>query len=144
MQEKKREQAISLVGVIALAILLPGILRLTNTVVRFFVGAEGRLAAIAVETNRVLGPMPAPWRGLAQGGENLKTFLDDSVAEVAILKPGYIRIDHVYDEFDVVTRVDGELKFDWAELDRTVTKIVQTGGLPFFLRRLGAGAAGRP
>lgn len=131
MQDKKREQWISLIGVVVLAILLPAILRATNSVMRFLVGAEGRLAAIAVETDRSLGPLPRPWRALAQGGDNLETFLDGVTSEVTQVKPEYIRIDHVYDSFGIVSRDSGELKFDWGRLDALVGKIQETGAKPF-------------
>lgn len=130
---KNKEQWISLLGVIGLAIVLPGILRLANSMVRYMVGAEGRLAAIGVETNRVLGPMSYPWKGLAQGGVEVKTFLDNQVAsQVGALKPEYIRIDHIYDQFRVVSRTDQGLVFNWNELDGVVNKITSIGAKPFF------------
>jgi hypothetical protein len=129
---QKREQTISLIGVVVLAILLPGILKLTNSVVRLLVGAEGRLAAIAVETNRVLGPLPKPWKALAQGGENLDTFLDEGVDDVRLMKPDYIRIDHIYDQFDVVKSENGNINYSWDKLDLLVNKILKMGSKPFF------------
>lgn len=127
----KREQLISLTGVIGLALALPILLRLVNSVVRFFVGAEGRLAAITVETDHVLGPMPQPWRALAQGGQDLDTFLDKTSGQVAAVRPAYIRIDHIYDAFNVVSRDSSGLKFDWTRLDTAVDKIRATGATPF-------------
>ncbi len=129
---KKREQAVSFVGVVLLALMLPGILKLTNSVVRYFVGAEGRLAAIGVETDKILGPLPAPWKGLAQGGDKLKTFLDSTSTEIANIGTEYIRIDHIYDGFEVVSRGQSGLVFDWTKLDQLVDKIVATGAKPFF------------
>lgn len=128
---KNREQAISLAGVILLALVLPGILKLSNSVVRYFVGAEGRLAAITVETGHPLGPLPQPWRGLAQGGDQLKTFLDNKTGQVAALRPRYIRVDHIYDQFNTVSRQDNQIKMNWAELDMLVDKISATGAKPF-------------
>lgn len=129
---KKKEQTISLVGVIVLALILPGILKLSNSVIKYFVGAEGRLAAITVETDHPLGPLPQPWRGLAQGGDELKTFLDGTNVDVAALRPTYIRIDHIYDQFGVVGRQNGQLVLNWTELDKLVDKIQSTGAKPFF------------
>lgn len=129
---KNKEQWISLLGVVVLAIVLPGILRLANSVVRLMVGAEGRLAAVGVETNRVLGPMSYPWKGLAQGGVEVNTFLGDQEAsEVARLQPAYIRIDHIYDQFPVVSQSSQGLAFDWTGLDAVVKRITSTGALPF-------------
>ncbi len=129
---KRHDQWVSLAGVMLLALVLPSLLKLTNTIVRYITGAEGRLAAIALETNKPLGPMPTVWKGLAQGGDNLRGFLDGVTGKVAEVKPDYIRIDHIYDEFSVVSRDQGKLVFNWAELDKTVNNILDTGALPFF------------
>ncbi|OGD00531.1 hypothetical protein A2701_01590 [Candidatus Amesbacteria bacterium RIFCSPHIGHO2_01_FULL_47_34] len=129
---KNREQVISFMGVIVLALVLPGILKLANGVVRYLVGAEGRLSAIAIETDHPLGPLPAVWRGLAQGGEDLPTFLNGNEQKVAELKPQYIRIDHILDQFGVVNRNSSGLTFDWSQLDRVVRQIISTKATPFF------------
>ncbi|MDO8488227.1 MAG: glycosyl hydrolase [bacterium] len=129
---KIREQVISFGGVIILALSLPILLKLLNSVTRLLVGAEGRLAAIAVETDHPLGPMPQPWRALAQGGEELKTFLDTTGPQVAAAKPQYIRIDHIYDGFNVVSRQGEQLTFNWTELDAVVNKMLAVGAKPFF------------
>lgn len=50
---KNKGQVISFLGVLVLAIILPGILRVTNNAVRYMAGAEGRLAALNIEVNRV-------------------------------------------------------------------------------------------
>jgi hypothetical protein len=131
MQGERRDQIISLIGVLAMAALLPGILRLTNRAIRFIVGAEGRLAAVTVETDRILGPLPAPWRAMAQGGEEVKTFLDGTAGEVKMARPAYIRIDHIYDQFKVVSRGNSGLEFNWTELDGVVAKIQEVGARPF-------------
>lgn len=133
MQEKKKSQWWSLVGVIVLAILLPVILRATNQVLRLLVGAEGRLAAIAVETDHVLGPQPAPWKSLAQGADNLPKFLDGIAREVIRVKPESIRIDHIYDEFGVVSKKDNGLTYDWSRLDEVVNRMLQIGAKPFLV-----------
>lgn len=129
---KNREQWTSFLGVVLMALLLPGILRLTNSLVRYVVGAEGRLSAIAVESDRVLGPMPKPWTALAQGGDNLKAFLQGHESKVQMLGPKYLRIDHIYDLFNVVSRNDSGLVFNWTELDKLVEEIVAVGARPFF------------
>ena len=127
----RRERLVSFVSIAGLALALPILLRLVNSVSRFFVGAEGRLAAITVEVDRVLGPMPQPWRALAQGEEDLLDFMDKAGPQVAEVKTQYVRIDHIYDGFNVVNREDGNLKFDWTGLDRIVDKIRATGATPF-------------
>ncbi|MCI0532495.1 MAG: hypothetical protein L0Y74_11225, partial [candidate division Zixibacteria bacterium] len=126
-----RRQTISLIGVIALAILLPGILRLANSTLRMLAGAEGRLAAISVETDRVLGPLPQTWKALAQGGEDLLTFMDKTGGRIREVGTNYVRIDHIYDAFNVVSRNGGVLSFEWSSLDRVIDKISASGAKPF-------------
>jgi hypothetical protein len=146
---KNRQQIISFLGVILLALALPMVLKFVNNLVRYWVGAEGRLSAITVETNRELGPMPKPWLALAQGGQDLTTFLDTNATAVATLKPEYVRIDHVYDGFGVVKRDGEELVFDWARLDGVVNKMISLGAKPFLSlsympEALGADLTGEP
>lgn len=117
---------------VALALVLPVLLRGVNYLQRWMAGAEGRLAAINVDVERPIGPLPQPWRALAQGGENLKTFLDGREEAVKQLGPQYIRIDHIYDGFNVVGMENNSLKFNWSELDTLVDKILATGAMPFF------------
>lgn len=114
-----------------MAILLPSLLRLTNSALRLLVGAEGRLAAVSVDTDRVLGPLSTPWAALAQGGENLPGFLNGIEGQIQTIQPHYIRIDHIYDQFDVVGRANGALTFNWSQLDAVVAKIRATGATPF-------------
>lgn len=129
---KDKSQLVSFVGVVFLALVLPGILKVSNGVIRYFVGAEGRLAAINVETYRTLGPLPQPWRALAQGGDELSTFLDKEAVKVAAIKPEVIRIDHIYDQFKVVGKSNGQITFNWSDLDLLVNKIASVGAIPFF------------
>lgn len=129
---KDKSQVISFIGVVFLALILPGVLKVSNGIVRYFVGAEGRLAAINVETYRSLGPLPQPWRALAQGGDELKTFLDSDPGRVAAIKPEVIRIDHIYDQFGIVSKNGDVLVFNWTELDKLVNQIASVGATPFF------------
>src|SRR3989344_1472032 len=127
----RREQMLSAGSVIAMILVLPLLLKGVSYVSRFLVGAEGRLAAITVETDHVLGPMPAPWRALAQGGDELTTFLDNTSGQVAGIKTAYIRIDHLYDGFDVVSRDGNGLQFNWTKLDTLIEKMRAAGVIPF-------------
>jgi hypothetical protein len=129
----KENQWVSFVGVVLLALILPGMLRLMNTVTRNLVGAEGRLAAINIDTDRTLGPLQKNWSALSQGGNNLRSFMDYSAESLAEIKPEYVRIDNVYDEFSVVKRdVNSNIYYDWSDLDTLVKKILAVGAKPFF------------
>ncbi len=124
----KRDQIVSFAGVLILALALPLLLKGVNYVQKLLVEAEGRLAAITVETDHVLGPMPQPWRALAQGGEDLLGFMDQAGGQVAGVKTQYVRIDHIYDGFNVV---GPGLAFNWSSLDQVVDKIRAAGATPF-------------
>jgi hypothetical protein len=88
---------------------------------------------IIVDCQNNLGPLPAFWQGLAQGGEETEPMLDDVTQELAALTPKYIRLDHIYDSYKVVYRKsNGDLGFNWKILDDRVKDILKTGALPFF------------
>ena len=114
-----------------LALALPMLLRGITQIQRTWAGAEGRLAAIDVQTDQVIGPLPRPWQALAQGGDELTTFMDKSEPQIKALGIRYIRVDHIYDGFDIVKLEAGSLKFDWSKLDILVDKIRSAGATPF-------------
>jgi len=95
--------------------------------------AGGVKADIRVDTQAVLGVMPRPWANLAQGGEEATPMLDDVTSQVRALKTEYVRIDHIYDFYEVVGRGEGgELTFNWTKLDGVVDSILASGAKPFF------------
>lgn len=92
-------------------------------------------ANIVIDLERSVGPVPNKWKALAQGGEEKGTrMLENVVSHIAALYPQYIRIDHIYDYYDVVQRnPSGNLTFNWTKLDETVCDIYHTGAKPFFV-----------
>jgi hypothetical protein len=102
-----------------------------ETIKLIFVGASGNEANIVIQANTVLGPMPRPWRHLAQGGEDPNWSLSATKAQVQTLHPEYIRIDHLYDFYVTVGRGDGGLTFDWSKLDVLVRDMRAVGAVPF-------------
>jgi hypothetical protein len=72
------------------------------------------------------------WRNFAQGGEEEVNMLSSVEGEVRGLSPEYIRIDHIYDYYNVVNRgADGRINFSWGELDAVVNSIRAAGAKPF-------------
>lgn len=120
-----RDQIKSTLSVLVMALTLPLLLRGLSYAQRIWVGAEGRLAAIAVETDHPIGQLPRPWQALAQGGEDLTTFLDGKTDQLNIIKPKLIRVDHLYDQLVNVAASD------WSKLDALVEKIRAVGATPF-------------
>ncbi|MCR4313538.1 MAG: glycosyl hydrolase [Candidatus Roizmanbacteria bacterium] len=101
---------------------------------QYFSRASAVKANIIVDINKVSGPFPDRWKALAQGGEESGVrMLANVVSKVSGLYPKYIRLDHIYDFYDVVTRnSSGNIIFDFSKLDETVCDIYHTGAKPFF------------
>lgn len=113
---------------------LPVVLFLVKIGARLWPRAAPIPANIVVDAQGILGPMPASWRALAQGGEDKgQAGIGPVIEKVAKLKPTYIRIDHIYDAYSVVSRDKNELVvYDWSQLDQVVDEILAIGALPFF------------
>ncbi len=101
---------------------------------QYFSKATPTKANIVVDTRKIIGFINPNWKALAQGGEEKGVrMLENVIDPVAALFPKSIRIDHIYDFYDVVNRgPDGKLTFDWSRLDETVCDIYHTGAKPFF------------
>lgn len=97
----------------------------------FFSQASSIPANVYVNTKAILGPLPRPWRNLAQGGESHAWRLAPISNEVAQLHPNYIRLDHVYDFYDVVQGQPGNLTLDFSKLDLVLEDIRSVGATPF-------------
>ncbi len=97
----------------------------------YFSRASGEPANLMVDTQAVLGPMPRPWRYLAQGGEDHAWRLEPLIPQVKALKPEYIRIDHIYDFYDIVGGSPGNLTFDFSKFDLILNDIQATGAKPY-------------
>lgn len=115
---------IGLVGIIVVVVAIP-------VAVRYVGRAGGVKADLVVDYDGVLGKMPTPWRNLAQGGEEPKAMLGNVTGKIKSLKPEYIRLDHLYDAFKVVSKNGDQLAYDWSGLDKAVDEILATGAKPF-------------
>ncbi len=116
-----------LLGIIIIVVV---VLVIPNAV-RYIGKASGTPANLRINYEGVVGKMPTPWRNLAQGGEEPKEMMAGVVAQTKALRPEYIRLDHIYDAFKVVSRKDGQLSYDWTGLDGAVRTILATGAKPF-------------
>lgn len=96
--------------------------------------AAPQKASIIIDTQKVMGPLLDNWKAYSQGGEgkNIKLFENVSV-QLQGLQPRYIRIDHIYDFYNVVSRAKAlNPHFYWTRLDKIVCDIYETGAKPFF------------
>lgn len=90
-------------------------------------------ANIRVDANRPLDNIKPAWRAIAQGGEKSGVrMLQPVTTQLRGLFPHYIRIDHIYDFYNVATRGPGGITYNWDQLDQTVCDIYATGAKPFF------------
>ncbi len=125
----------SLVVVIGLLVSLPLTIPLAQNAWRWVTGASFQAAAIVVDVSQPVGPLVRIWDGVSQGFEKLPDQDFRMSATTGLLKGAkvqYVRIDHIYDGYNVVSRVDGRLKYDWTELDALVGDITASGATPYF------------
>jgi len=114
---------VGLVVIVVVTVVIP-------QAVKYIGKAAGFSANLIINYEGVLGKMPTPWRNLAQGGEESKDMVGNVIGEIRALKPEYIRIDHIYDAFNVVSGSSGNLQYNWAGLDEAVNSILATGARP--------------
>ena len=130
---RKRRRRSLLAGLVVVGLLIAVVIATSQIqVVREFFGqASGVPANIVVDTQAVLGPLPRPWRNLAQGGEDHNWRLGQLTNQVASLHPEYIRLDHIYDFYNVVQGQPGNISFNWQQLDLVIDDILATGAKPY-------------
>jgi len=119
--------------ILKIAIIIAAALFLFKTY-QYLSKAEPVKANIQINTKKITGPLPFNWKALAQGGEEKGVrMFKNVIPPLSLLAPRYIRIDHVYDFYDVVGRdSSNQLTFNWDKLDETVCDIFHTGAKPFF------------
>jgi hypothetical protein len=101
-------------------------------ITHFFSKAKEEKINIIVNPLVNQGPLTPIWQALSQGGEEEKYPFENTLPEITTLKPKYIRIDHIYDFYNVVQKENNQLKFSWEQLDKLVNQVLATGSLPFF------------
>jgi len=72
------------------------------------------------------------WTNYAQGGEESVLMLKPAEKEIKKLQPEFIRIDHLFDFYEILKRdSQGSLVFDFSHLDQRVEEIKSLGATPF-------------
>ncbi len=128
---KKRQMMLSGLGLLVIIVAVFAGAWQIQVVREFFGQASGVPANLIIDTQAVLGPIPRPWRNLAQGGESHDWRIGSLTPQVAALKPEYIRIDHIYDFYEIVQGTPGNLSFEWSKLDLIIDDIIATGAKPY-------------
>ncbi len=130
-QKKRLKVAVQVVVVLSmLVVTMIGVLQL-QVVREFFSRAAGEPANITVHADTVIGVMPRPWRNLAQGGEDHAWRIKPIANQVRALHPTYIRIDHIYDFYDIVGGSPGNITFNFSKLDALLDDIAAVGATPY-------------
>lgn len=135
MQKFWRKNWKSLSIVLGLVLSLPLTLPLAQNAWRWATGASYQAAAIVVDVAQPQAPIRKVWSGVAQGFEKLPEEDFRLSATSGLLKSvgtRYVRIDHILNAYDVVSREDGRLVYNWTKLDALVGDIVAAGATPFF------------
>lgn len=121
----------SLISLIALLIFLPLLLLAAYQTATLLSRAAGKPANIVVDTKTVLGQINTNfYHAFAQGGEESVDMLAPVSGEIKALRPKVIRLDHLYDHYDVVGRDGSGLTFNFSKLDVAVNTILAAGAKP--------------
>ncbi len=97
---------------------------------------DPNLTQLSVDTNTVINEFKQ-YKDVSQGGikDVLETQYWASMAPwLQKIDSKLIRLDHVFDDsyYDVVTRKNGQLHFNWERLDKILNEIFAMGAQPFF------------
>ncbi|MEI6690790.1 MAG: hypothetical protein WCL07_03515 [bacterium] len=123
----------NLAVVLGLLVTIPLTLPLAINAWKYLTGASYKPAALVVQTDRTGDQLNRIWEGVSQGHEQKDLRLDTAVGLMKGVGIKYVRIDHILNGFDVVSKnSDGKLKYDFAKLDLLVSDILAMGAIPYF------------
>lgn len=122
---------IVLINFIVLVIFLPLLLYGVYQISTLYSRASGTTANIAVDSTVSIGKIDNSfYHAFSQGGEEQTDMISTILPETTALRPKLIRIDHIYDNYDVVSGSRENLVFDFSRLDAAVDSILRTGAKP--------------
>lgn len=134
LEQKASPRLTSIVSILALIAFLPLFLFATYQSVILITRALGVPAKIVVDTKIILEPINTDfYHAFAQGGEEVKDMIAPVISETKALRPAVIRIDHIYDYFNVVQKNGDSLSYDFSRLDQSVNSILATGAKPLLV-----------
>jgi beta-xylosidase len=132
MRSKTAQYFAILVLTIALPVSIYLLGQKTSIVNKAYYSLFGTKAKLTVNLTNASPQTSYAWSNFAQGGEEQERMLEPVAFEVGKLSPDYIRIDHIYDFYQPVTRDSGgRLVYDWQKLDAEIRIILATGAKPF-------------
>lgn len=117
-----------LIKTILLLITLPLFILAVKKVIEIRKGAAGIPANITIDTTLPQGEVPSSlWQNFSQGGEEPVDMIQPIVDQVRLLQPQLIRIDHLFDYYNVYQSPGN---FNFSQLDQAVDSILRTGAKP--------------
>ncbi len=111
---------------------LPLTILITQEAQKWLGKAAYKPANLVIDTRKTIGTLDKTWSAFAQGGEEPPPMLHNTITLMRKLSPRYIRLDHLYDHYNIVKKTDNKFTYDFSELDKTVDDIIAMGALPFF------------
>lgn len=128
--QRTKPRLVQIISLIALLIFMPLLLLGTREVVTLISRAAGIPANIVVNTDLKLEQLDLSfYHAFSQGGEEASDMLAPVVDQVRALKPKLIRLDHLFDHYDMNIQSDGTVS-SWGKLDEAVSTILATGAKP--------------
>jgi hypothetical protein len=127
-----RKRITQLLTVIFLLLALPLLIYGISVLSKYITKASVAPADIVINAATPSGRLVPNWQSFSQGGESNVNMFKPAISQIAALKPKFIRIDHLYDFYNIVSRDGGNLSFNFATLDDVVKDILATGAQPFF------------
>ena len=96
-------KTVSIVSLVALLIFLPLLLLAVYQTATLISRAVGIQANIEIDTKATLEPITTDWfHAFTQGGEEQTDMLAPVTSQIRALSPRRIRIDHIYDYYNIV------------------------------------------
>lgn len=127
----KRTKKPSLVVFIILLLAIPLTVLVFQQVQRFVSHANISDQIVTVDMQQRT-PFVHNWSNFAQGGEVPIPQLPSMGSTLSELHPEYVRLDHIYDAYKVVSKnSNGSFIYDFSLLDQEVAAITQAGAKPF-------------
>lgn len=121
----------SIISFLGLIIFLPLFIMAVGQTITLLSRASGKPADITIDTKSRLETIHTDfYHAFAQGGEESNDMIASITADTQALKPKVIRLDHLYDHYDVVGRDGSGLTFNWSRLDEVVNTVIATGARP--------------
>lgn len=131
LEKKSSPHLIRFITTFVLLIFLPLLLYGIYQSIQVFTSAFGKPANILVRTDILLDPIKTDFlNAFAQGGEEATDMIAPIVTDIQPLQPHVIRIDHIYDHFNVVQKNGSTITLDFSQLDHIVSSITQSGAIP--------------